>query len=307
MAQQHPESERGNVARPVTQRGDAQREDVEAVKQVLAEPSGGGLGGEIAVGRGDDPHIDLERPGRAQGQHLAFLQRAQQLGLQGERQFADLVEQQRALVGGAEQPLARLGRAGEGTLAVAEQQRFEHRFGHGGAIDRHEGTLAARREAVDEAREHFLAGAGRAFEQDGNVTRRDAFGQRQQRERLRVAGDRPAAVRRCGEQGGPRGFGRGGIIGERDASRSGERQRGGGGMAERNRGDPLARQPAGQRRGDRLAQHDPLALPRHAHQRHGDANQSVMRGARGFRLRRGCKARRSRRWNVHAGPCVWSG
>ena len=169
MAQQHPEGERGNITRPIAQRRQGQGEDIEAIEQVFAEPPGLDLGCQMAVGAGDHPHIDTDRAGRAQRQHLAFLQGAQQLGLQGQRQFADFVEQQRALVRRTEQALARFGCARERALAMAEQQRFQHRFGHGGAIDRDKRAIAARGKVVDKARQHFLAGAGRPFEQDGNL------------------------------------------------------------------------------------------------------------------------------------------
>jgi hypothetical protein len=52
---------------------------------------------------------------------LAGLQGAQQLGLAGQGQFADLVQEQRAPVGELEQPHLVLDRAGEGAADVAEQ------------------------------------------------------------------------------------------------------------------------------------------------------------------------------------------
>ncbi len=82
------------------------RHDVEPPVEVGAEAAGGDLGGEIAIGRGDDAQIDRLGADRADGQDFALLDRAQQLGLQGERDFGDLVEQQGAAVGGAEQALA---------------------------------------------------------------------------------------------------------------------------------------------------------------------------------------------------------
>ena len=54
---------------------------------------------------------------------LALLDRAQQLHLRGQRQFADLVEEQRAAGGLDELAGVLLGRAGEGALLVAEQDR----------------------------------------------------------------------------------------------------------------------------------------------------------------------------------------
>ena len=69
----------------------------------------------------DDAHVDLDRAVLTDGPHLALLQHAQELGLDRRRQLADLVEQDGAAVGLAEQARARLDGAGEGALGVAEQ------------------------------------------------------------------------------------------------------------------------------------------------------------------------------------------
>ena len=73
---------------------------------------------------------------------------------------------------------------------MAEQQGFEHGFGKRRAVDRNERLVAAARFQVDRARQHFLAGAGRAVDQDGDVGIGDALGQREQRQALGVGGGR---------------------------------------------------------------------------------------------------------------------
>ena len=80
---------------------------------------------QIDVGRGDDAHVDLDRLDAAEPHELALLDHAQQLGLGLERDVADLVEEDRPLVGELEEPLLRIHRAGEGALDVAEQVRLE--------------------------------------------------------------------------------------------------------------------------------------------------------------------------------------
>ena len=62
------------------------------------------------------------------GVDLALLQRAQQLGLQLERQLADLVEEQRAAVRELEAARAALQRAGEGAALVAEELALDQRW-----------------------------------------------------------------------------------------------------------------------------------------------------------------------------------
>ena len=54
---------------------------------------------EIDVGGGDEAELHLDRLAAADPLDLAFLDRAQQLGLQVELQIADLVEEERAAVG----------------------------------------------------------------------------------------------------------------------------------------------------------------------------------------------------------------
>src|SRR3546814_14357925 len=94
------------------------------------------------------------------------------------------IEQQGAAVRGAEKALAPRRRAGEGALLVAEQQRLEHRLGQRRAIDRDEGAVAAARAQMDRARQHFIAGPGRAVDQHGDVGGGDAIGERIEREAL---------------------------------------------------------------------------------------------------------------------------
>ena len=106
---------------------------------------------------------------------FAFLQHAQQLGLQRQRHLGDFVEQQRAALRLLELAGVRIDRAGEGAALVTEQHGFEHVLGDGRAVDRDEAVLRARTGAMNEPRQHFLAGAGFADDQHraiGAATRR---------------------------------------------------------------------------------------------------------------------------------------
>ena len=106
---------------------------------------------------------------------LALLQRAQQLDLRGRRQFADLVEEQRAAVGLDEFAGVLFGGAGEGAFLVAEQNQLDQVLRHGAAIDRDEGLGAAGAGAVDGARDQLLADAGFAFDQHRELSEAAAF------------------------------------------------------------------------------------------------------------------------------------
>ena len=172
--------QRQDVLAAFAQRRNVQRQHVQAIEQVFAEAPLGDFFAQIAVGGGDDAHVQLDVATPAQAFHPAFLQHAQQLGLQAERQLADLVEQQGAAVGQFE--LARLAvhRAGESTALVAEQQGFEHRLGDRRAVHRDEGRLGGRAEAVDVAGHQLLAGAGFAADQHRHAGQRHALGHGQQ-------------------------------------------------------------------------------------------------------------------------------
>src|SRR5690606_19876874 len=67
------------VVATVAQRRQVERYYVEAVEQVGAEVAATDLLLEVAVGRSDDPHVDRDRIGGTDRDHLALLQHAQQL------------------------------------------------------------------------------------------------------------------------------------------------------------------------------------------------------------------------------------
>ena len=94
--------------------------DVEPVEEVFAEAAGLRLGGEIAVRRDDEAHVDV-LGAAAHRLHLARLDGAQDLRLHRERQLADLVDEERALVGLLEVAEPRRMRAGERALRVTEE------------------------------------------------------------------------------------------------------------------------------------------------------------------------------------------
>ena len=95
-----PQEELGqlrHVVDAVAQRRHPDRDDVDPVVEVLAEPPFLDRLLEVDVGRGDQAELGLDRLGAADPLDLALLDRAQQLGLQVEPQVADLVEEQRAV------------------------------------------------------------------------------------------------------------------------------------------------------------------------------------------------------------------
>src|SRR5690348_3965951 len=100
-------------------------DDVEAEEKILAESSFLISGLKVAVRGGDHADIDLHAGGAAHGTYFLFLQDAEKLRLHLEREFTDLVEEDRAAVGGLEESFFRFVGAGECAPFVAEEFGFD--------------------------------------------------------------------------------------------------------------------------------------------------------------------------------------
>jgi hypothetical protein len=93
-----------DVLAPLAQRGQAHREDVEPVEEILSEAPRGDLDLEVAVRRRDHAHVHLDRRVLPHPPALLLLQRAVELDLHRQWQLADLVEKDRAALRLLEQP-----------------------------------------------------------------------------------------------------------------------------------------------------------------------------------------------------------
>ena len=125
--------------------------------------------GQVTVRGGDDANVDRHRPGAADPIDDAFLDRAQQFGLQPHVHFRNFVQQQGAAGGFLELSDASRDRAGKRALLMAEQFGFQQMLGDRRAIDADERLLGAIGAGMDVARHHLLAGAGFAGDHDGGV------------------------------------------------------------------------------------------------------------------------------------------
>src|SRR5262249_57132883 len=96
----------------VRQRRQVNVDDVQTVEEVFAEIAGPDGALKVGVGRGDDPHVDLARLRVAERGEFALLDYAQQSRLGFGRDRADLVEEDRTVVGDLEQSF--FGRDGAG-------------------------------------------------------------------------------------------------------------------------------------------------------------------------------------------------
>jgi hypothetical protein len=128
----------------------------------------------IAIGRGDDADLGTQHARAAEPHELAFLEDAQQLRLNGRRHFPDFVEEQHAAAGLLDTTGLVGHRSCERAALVPEQLGLEQLIRQRRAVDRHERSLAPSRRMVNESRDHFLARARLAGEQDGRFGLGDA-------------------------------------------------------------------------------------------------------------------------------------
>ena len=131
---------------------------------------------QVPVSRGDHPHVDRDGLGASDGPDCVLLQHAKQLHLQSHGHVAHFIEQERAAVGGLENPFLRAGRARNRAFLVPEQLRLQQILRHGAAVDAGERLVSARARLVDGAREDLLAGPALAGDQHPRVGARDHVG-----------------------------------------------------------------------------------------------------------------------------------
>ena len=157
------------------------------------------------VRRRQHSHVERNLCRAAHAAQALLFDHAQQLGLQLGLHLGQLVEQQRAAVGGLEASfLAPVG-AGERAALMAEQLAFHQRLWNRRAIDRHVSRVAARRQLVNGARDQLLAGAAFAGNHDRRgrlrqpLDRGDHFAHRrrfsEQRSELADLGQPPPQIR----------------------------------------------------------------------------------------------------------------
>src|SRR5258708_1146832 len=92
-----------DILRPLPQRRHAKLKLAETMKEILAKAALGHRGVEILIGGGDNAHIDFDLAVAAEAVEGISIQYAQELHLSLELQFADFIEEERALVGEFEQ------------------------------------------------------------------------------------------------------------------------------------------------------------------------------------------------------------
>ena len=161
-----------NVVPPLAQRGDRYFKYVEPEEKVAPEPARLNFLFQIAVRRGDDPYIDLNRPVPADPLERLSFEYPEEFRLESRLHFGNLVEEEGPLVRRLELADFSFDRAGKRSLFMTEQLALQKGFRQCRAVQADERLVAPCAAEMDRARDEFLADPALAPDQRG----RFAFG-----------------------------------------------------------------------------------------------------------------------------------
>lgn len=161
----------GNVLRALAQGRQADRHDVQAEEQILAEEALVDELAQVAVRRRDDAHVRFHGHAPADGRVLSLLQHAQESRLRLQRHVADFIEEERTAFSLLEPSDAAPGRAGERALLMAEQIGLDQLARDRRHVDGDERTVPALAVIVQRAGDEFLARAALARDHHSQVRR----------------------------------------------------------------------------------------------------------------------------------------
>src|SRR5579863_3776125 len=178
-----------NIFLAFTQRSNVDRHDVQAVVKIFAKSALLERRAQVAVGRGDEAHIDLHRTGAAEALELALLQNTQQFHLRDRRYIANLIQEKRAFV--CQFKFTRLAGYGSGERSFfeTEQFTFQQILRNRRAVDLEERPRSSSRFLVNRSRDQVLAHSALTPKQHGRVGGCDALDRGEHFLHLRTAGN----------------------------------------------------------------------------------------------------------------------
>src|SRR5262249_55103528 len=130
--------ERQYVCAPFTQRRQMNGNHGKPKVEIFPESPGSYFSPEVAVGRGDDPHIDRALVRSSYPLAFSLLQDAQQFSLKIAAHFANFIQEQRPAVGAFEESRLSAVGAGERASLVTKEFRLQHSFSQGFTVDGNE-------------------------------------------------------------------------------------------------------------------------------------------------------------------------
>jgi hypothetical protein len=133
LANEVPHQKR-NVFRTLPQRRKCDRKHIEAVKQIRAEPPLSNHLGQILIRGCHNTNVNPDGAVASEPLKFLFLENAQELRLQFERQIAHLIQKQRTCVGVLKAPGRLSPRSGECSALVAEEFALDETIWHCRAV-----------------------------------------------------------------------------------------------------------------------------------------------------------------------------
>ena len=170
-------NEKRNIFQALRQGWDTNLDGTEAIEEIFAESPGKNFSAEIAIRCRDEPHVHLLDFRGADALNFAILKHAKQFGLQGERSFPNFIEKHGTAVGVLEKSRTRVGCTSKCTADVTEELAFEQCVDQGRAVANREALLRDRADLMDGSGDEFLAGTGRANQENVGVVARDFAGE----------------------------------------------------------------------------------------------------------------------------------
>src|SRR4029077_6788952 len=158
-----------NIRLSLAERWQRNRENIQAIVQILSEFTVTDHLPQISIGWRDDTNIDACGTGAAYSLELALLEDTEQLGLKLQWHVSDFIKKQCASVRQRKTADMRIDRSRKGSAFVPEKLTFEKAGRHRRTVHFDEIPATARAEFVNRAGDNFLAGPGFAGDQDGGV------------------------------------------------------------------------------------------------------------------------------------------
>src|SRR5262245_42650951 len=115
--------QRGDIFPPLAERRNLEREHVQAVKEIFSQGTTSDRTLQVAVGRGNHPHVRANRLRSADTLEFPLLQNAQEGNLRFRRQLTDFIQEDRASLCKLKPAQALLQGSGKGSFLVTEQLR----------------------------------------------------------------------------------------------------------------------------------------------------------------------------------------
>ena len=166
-----------DVLRALRERGDHEPHLGETEVEVVAEEALVHHPSKIAPRRRHHAHRDGSWLRLSEADDDALLEHTKQLGLEGEGQLADLVEEDGPTLARFEDAHTRLGGAGERAADVTEEDRLGERARDGAAVEHGERTPRIST-LVQRPRDDLFAAPRRPFDENAEVGRADALERR---------------------------------------------------------------------------------------------------------------------------------